>query len=59
MAKINPETGEFYGVPEVAENIALDLLQKGQPLSSDKIAALVAFLKTLTDKEYEYLLTSQ
>jgi hypothetical protein len=45
-------------MPEVPENIALDLLQKGQPLSKDKIAALVAFLETLTDKEFEHLLTS-
>ena len=59
IAKINPETGELYGVPEVTENIAFELLRKGQPLSRDKIAALVAFLELLTDKEYEHLLTSQ
>lgn len=58
-AKINPETEIPYGAPDIEENIALNLLQKGQPLSKDKIAALLAFLKTLTDKEYEHLLSAQ
>jgi cytochrome c peroxidase len=58
IAKINPETGKLYGAPDITENIAFDLLQKGQPLSKNEIDALVAFLKTLTDQEFEYLLTS-
>ncbi len=53
--KINPETGKPWGKPEVAENLALDEL-KAKVLTERKIDALVAFMKTLTDKRYEYLL---
>ncbi len=53
--QINPETGKAWGVPEVADNIALDEL-KAKVLTERKIDALVAFMKTLTDKRYEHLL---
>lgn len=53
--QINPETGEPWGEPEVAENIALDEL-KSKALTERKIDALVAFMETLTDKRYEHLL---
>ena len=54
--KINPETGAAWGEPEVAENIALDELTKGKALTDKRVDALVAFMKTLTDKQFEYLL---
>ncbi len=56
QAAVNPETGSDWGAPEIEENIATDLLSKGQPLDDQRIAALVAFLRTLTDRRYEHLL---
>ncbi len=56
--KINPETGKPWGSPEVSENIALEEL-KAKVLTERKIDALVAFMKTLTDKRYEHLLEKQ
>ena len=55
-AKLNPETNKPYAKPEIGKNLAVTLLQKGQPLSEKKILALIAFLRTLTDRQYEYLL---
>lgn len=52
----NPETGEPWGDPEVAENIAMKELRSGLTVSDERIDALVAFLETLTDKRYEPLL---
>lgn len=54
--QINPETGQPFGPPEVAENIAMFELTEGPALEDERIDALVAFLKTLTDEQYEYLL---
>jgi len=54
--QINPETGEPWREPEVAENISLKELQTGPALDDKRIDALVAFMKTLTDKRYEHLL---
>jgi len=54
--KINPETDQIWGEPEVADNIALDLLREGQPLDAQRIYTLVVFLRTLTDRRYEHLL---
>lgn len=53
---INPETGELWRPAEVDENRAIDLLQEGQPLTDDRVAAIAAFLRTLTDRRYENLL---
>ncbi|MGB1239401.1 MAG: cytochrome-c peroxidase, partial [Pseudomonadales bacterium] len=53
--QINPETGEAWGAPEVAETVALKELEKGGALSDKRINALIAFMKTLTDKRYEHL----
>lgn len=53
--KINPETKKPWGEPEVADTVALDEL-KAKKLTERKIDALVAFMKTLTDKRYEHLL---
>ena len=54
--KINPETGQPWDAPEVPETVALDLLKKGAPLDEQRIDAIVAFLKLLTDKRYESLI---
>ncbi|MCW2308479.1 cytochrome-c peroxidase [Rhodobium gokarnense] len=54
--QVNPETGQPWRQPEVAENISLKELESGPALEDKRIDALVAFLKTLTDKRYEHLL---
>ncbi|MCJ8315185.1 MAG: c-type cytochrome [Pseudomonadales bacterium] len=51
--KINPETNKLWQAPEVKQNISFDLL-KGKALTDKRVDALVAFLKTLTDKRYEH-----
>jgi cytochrome c peroxidase len=53
---INPETGEPFAAPEVPENLSEKELTHGPALDDQRIDALVAFLKTLTDKRYEHLL---
>ncbi|MBC08128.1 MAG: methylamine utilization protein MauG [Thalassospira sp.] len=55
----NPETGAPWGEPEVLETISLTELEKGDALDSQRIDAIVAFLKTLTDARYEPLLDKQ
>jgi cytochrome c peroxidase len=55
-AQINPETGEAWGAPEVAENIALEKLEAGRALDERRIDALLAFMHMLTDQRYEPLL---
>jgi cytochrome c peroxidase len=55
-SQINPETGKPWDKPEVPENLSMDKLTQGRSLKSRRIDALVAFLKTLTDKRYEPLL---
>jgi cytochrome c peroxidase len=54
--QINPETGQPWAAPEVADNIAMTQLTTGPGLDDKRIDALVAFLKTLTDKRYEGLI---
>jgi cytochrome c peroxidase len=58
-SQINPETEKPWGKPEVAENLSLDKLTHGPALKSRRVDAMVAFLKTLTDKRYEPLLTDK
>jgi len=55
-AQTNPETGEPWGVPEIDGTLSLKELEHGPALDAKRIDALVAFLKTLTDKRYEHLL---
>ena len=55
-SQINPETGQPWAEPEVAENLSLEKLTHGPALKSRRVDALVAFLKTLTDRRYEPLL---
>ncbi|MCK5917702.1 MAG: methylamine utilization protein MauG [Cocleimonas sp.] len=54
--QINPETNKPWNKPEVPENIALKELKTGPALANQRINALIAFLKILTDKRYEHLL---
>ncbi|MCV2403004.1 methylamine utilization protein MauG [Marinomonas sp. C2222] len=53
---INPETGEVWGEPEVAQNIDFENLEVGPAFDERRVDALVAFLKSLTDQRYEHLL---
>ncbi len=53
--QINPETGKEWAAPEVAENLSLKELETGPALDNQRIDALVAFMKTLTDQRYEPL----
>lgn len=52
--KINPETGKPWREPEVSDNLAPELTTK--ILTDRKVDALVAFLKILTDEQYESLI---
>jgi cytochrome c peroxidase len=54
--KINPETGRPFGPPPVPDTLSLEELTHGPALEDERIDALVAFLKTLTDARYEPLL---
>ncbi|WP_421851491.1 cytochrome-c peroxidase [Oricola sp.] len=53
---INPETGEPFRAAPVPDTISEEELTHGPALDDQRIDALVAFLKTLTDARYEYLL---
>ncbi|BFM48365.1 cytochrome c peroxidase [Marinomonas sp. THO17] len=55
---INPETNKPWGDPEVTANIDFEELEKGPALPDQRVDAIVAFLKTLTDQRYESLLES-
>ncbi|WP_417552728.1 cytochrome-c peroxidase [Marinomonas fungiae] len=59
MRKVNPETGELWGRPEIADNVDLKTLRQSPPFDDRRVDALVAFLKTLTDQRYESLLNGQ
>ncbi|MCA0872067.1 methylamine utilization protein MauG [Seohaeicola saemankumensis] len=54
--QVNPETGQPWRMPEVPATLAVKELTTGPALEDDRIDALVAFLKTLTDARYEHLL---
>ena len=54
--QINPETGQPWRAPEVEGTLSLEELEHGPALEDQRIDALVAFLKTLTDARYEHLL---
>jgi cytochrome c peroxidase len=58
-SRINPETGQPWREPEVPGTVDLELLEAGQPLTRERVAQLVAFLKTLTDARYEHLLRDE
>ncbi|MDP6189834.1 MAG: methylamine utilization protein MauG, partial [Gammaproteobacteria bacterium] len=52
---LNPETGKPWRVAEAPATVGHELLE-AKALSDAKLAALEAFLRTLTDQRYEYLL---
>ncbi|WP_299933556.1 cytochrome c peroxidase [uncultured Pelagimonas sp.] len=52
--QINPETGGVFGMPEVPQTLATKELTHGPALNDREIDALVAFMKTLTDAQYEH-----
>lgn len=54
--QINPETNKPWRSAEVKANISFKELEEGPALDDKRINALVAFLKTLTDKRYEHLI---
>jgi cytochrome c peroxidase len=54
--RINPETGEPFGPPPVPDTLSLEELEQGPALDDRRVDALVAFMRTLTDARYEYLL---
>jgi cytochrome c peroxidase len=56
--QINPETNAPWEAPEVPANLSMKELESGPALDDKRIDALVAFLKTLTDKRYEPLLNN-
>lgn len=55
--QINPESGVAWANPEVPATVETDILTDGPALEDERIDALVAFLKTLTDERYEDLVT--
>jgi len=54
--QINPETGERWLPPEVPATLSTKELTHGPALDDARVDALVAFLKTLTDRRYEALM---
>jgi cytochrome c peroxidase len=56
-SQTNPETGEPWGETEFPATVDHALLGEGQPISSLQVGPLAAFLKTLTDRRYEHLLS--
>ena len=54
--QINPETGQPWRDPEVPDTLSTEELTHGPALEDQRIDALVAFMKTLTDARYEHLL---
>ncbi len=53
---INPETGARFGMPPVPMTLSVKELTHGPALDDQRVNAIVAFLKTLTDARYEHLL---
>ena len=53
---INPETGKPWRAPEVGDTLSMEELETGPALDDNRVDALVAFMKTLTDARYEDLL---
>ncbi|TMV92660.1 methylamine utilization protein MauG [Thioclava sp. BHET1] len=55
--QINPETGQPFGPPETPGTLSRAELERGPALNDQRIAALEAFLRSLTDQRYEGLLS--
>jgi len=56
VSATNPETGAPWGPSEFPATIDRARLRVGQPMDDERVAMLVAFLRTLTDQRYEYVL---
>jgi cytochrome c peroxidase len=56
VSATNPETGAPWGPSEFPTTIDRARLRVGQPMDDERVAVLVAFLRTLTDQRYEHLL---
>ena len=52
----NPETGKPWKNAEFPATVSLTELVDGKKMNSDRIEAMVCFLRTLTDKKYEHLI---
>ena len=59
VSATNPETGAPWGPSEFPTTIDRARLRVGQPMDDERVAVLVAFLRTLTDQRYEHLLESR
>jgi len=57
--RTNPETDETFRMPAVPATLAFEELTHGPALDDQRVDAIVAFLKTLTDSRYEHLLKDQ
>lgn len=55
-SQINPETQQPWGEPEVDAHRNMEKLNGGIPLSRLHMEALEAFMRMLTDQQYEHLL---
>ncbi|MCK5918218.1 MAG: c-type cytochrome [Cocleimonas sp.] len=53
---INPETGQLWKDAEFPATVSLIELKDGKKMNSDRIEAMVCFLRTLTDAKYEHLI---
>ncbi|HLD22892.1 MAG TPA: cytochrome c peroxidase [Sulfuricurvum sp.] len=53
--KLNPESGKEWGAAEIEHSISTKEM-KAKKLSDQKVDALVAFMKLLTDKKFEHLI---
>lgn len=54
--QINPETGAPWQAASNPDEIVVDKLRSGFPLSPMQLEAMTAFLRMLTDQRYEHLL---
>jgi len=52
----NPETGNPWKDAEFSATVSLTELVDGKKMNSDRIEAMVCFLRTLTDAKYEHLI---
>jgi cytochrome c peroxidase len=52
----NPETGLPWREPGTPQTVDMEILADGQPIDPTRVQHLAAFLRTLTDRRYEYLL---
>lgn len=52
----NPETGEAWADPEVADTVNTTELEDGDIFTDEEVEAMVCFLRSLTDARYEQLI---